>query len=87
VRAAEEALAFDDTEQISNDMSINNAVGTTSARAMEIEAQVSILKMEKELEKARMKLAAVRKGKYQGQQQAGNTGGGSKGSGSAFRRV
>ncbi|KAJ3308550.1 Talin-1, partial [Blyttiomyces sp. JEL0837] len=63
VRVAEEALAFTDTEQISA-MGQGSSVGLTTARVIEMDAQVSILKMEKELERARAKLAAVRKGKY-----------------------
>ncbi|KAJ3049223.1 Talin-1 [Rhizophlyctis rosea] len=62
VRAAEENMAFDDTDQISNLMKV---AGTgTSGRVAEMEAQMNILKMEKELERARHKLGAIRKGKY-----------------------
>ncbi|KAJ3096387.1 Talin-1 [Phlyctochytrium planicorne] len=62
VKAAEEALAFTETEQIS--AQVQSPGGSTTAKVLEMEAQVSILKMEKELEKARAKLAAVRKGRY-----------------------
>ncbi|KAI9206533.1 uncharacterized protein BJ171DRAFT_498098 [Polychytrium aggregatum] len=69
VKAAEEALAFNEAEQMSNMMqAATSTTSTTAARVMEMEAQVSILKMEKELEKARSKLAAVRKGRYEGAQ-------------------
>ncbi|KAJ3037472.1 Talin-1, partial [Rhizophlyctis rosea] len=64
VRAAEENMAFDDTDQISNLMKVAGGSGT-SGRVAEMEAQMNILKMEKELERARNKLAAVRKGKYE----------------------
>ncbi|KAJ1537201.1 Talin-1, partial [Nowakowskiella sp. JEL0078] len=65
VKAVEEALKFDATDQIASDLwSGSEPVSATSAKVMEMEAQVSILKMEKELEKARNKLAAVRKQKY-----------------------
>ncbi|KAJ3220116.1 Talin-1 [Dinochytrium kinnereticum] len=64
VKASEEALAFTETEQIT--AQVQSPGGTTTARILEMEAQVSILKMEKELEKARAKLAAVRKGRYDG---------------------
>jgi talin len=37
----------------------------TASKVMEMEAQMSILKMEKELDRARNKLATVRKGKYE----------------------
>ncbi|KAJ3281672.1 Talin-1 [Borealophlyctis nickersoniae] len=64
VRAAEENMAFDDTDQISSLMQVAGAGGVMKGRVAEMEAQMSILKMEKELEKARNRLAAVRKGKY-----------------------
>ncbi|RKO94095.1 talin 1 [Blyttiomyces helicus] len=75
VRAAEENMAFDDTDQIS---SLMKAVGSGGAggRVAEMEAQMSILKMEKELERARQKLAAVRKGKYDASNAAKGEGGG-----------
>ncbi|KAJ3121843.1 Talin-1 [Nowakowskiella sp. JEL0407] len=62
VRAVEEAIKFDDTDQMTDFLKGNGSA--TSAKVLEMEAQVSILKMEKELERARNKLAAVRKQKY-----------------------
>ncbi|KAI9331954.1 hypothetical protein BDR26DRAFT_1010745 [Obelidium mucronatum] len=78
VKAAEEAGAFNSFNESDVLTGANlKALGSSeaSAKAMEMDAQVSILKMEKELEKARAKLAAVRKGKYDAkrqQQQQGN---------------
>ncbi|KAJ3413726.1 Talin-1 [Chytridiales sp. JEL 0842] len=63
VKVATEAMAFDDTEEMSQQSKKN--VGLARERIMEMDAQVSILKMEKELEKARAKLAAVRRGRYE----------------------
>ncbi|TPX31993.1 hypothetical protein SmJEL517_g04801 [Synchytrium microbalum] len=60
-KAADQSMMFDDAEQITSDLMKG---GATNSRVVEMEAQVSILKMEKELENARKKLAAVRKGKY-----------------------
>ncbi|KAJ3195929.1 Talin-1 [Irineochytrium annulatum] len=57
VKVAEDSAAFNETEQIT--ATAQGPGGMTSARVLEMEAQVSILKMEKELEKARAKLAAV----------------------------
>ncbi|KAJ3385629.1 hypothetical protein HDU80_000624 [Chytriomyces hyalinus] len=63
VKAAQDAgVSFSESDILSG--TNLKDVGSTSARVMEMDAQVSILKMEKELEKARAKLAAVRKGKY-----------------------
>jgi talin len=43
----------------------DNTLGSaTASKVNEMEAQMSILKMEKELDRARVKLASVRKGKY-----------------------
>ncbi|KAJ3091552.1 Talin-1, partial [Quaeritorhiza haematococci] len=72
VKAAEESMAFED--EMGGAATAPAAAGgegsnKTSARVMEMEAQMSILKMEKELEKARAKLAAVRKGRYEGKTQ------------------
>ncbi|KAI8824903.1 uncharacterized protein EV422DRAFT_576151 [Fimicolochytrium jonesii] len=64
VRAAQQNLAFDDADQFSSVMSASGKGGVASSRVAEMDAQVAILKMEKELEKARMKLASVRKGRY-----------------------
>ncbi|TPX69668.1 hypothetical protein SpCBS45565_g02300 [Spizellomyces sp. 'palustris'] len=65
VRAAQENMAFDDADQFSSIMSAAGKVGgAMQTRVAEMEAQVAILKMEKELERARLKLASVRKGKY-----------------------
>ncbi|KAJ3025177.1 UNVERIFIED_CONTAM: Talin-1 [Siphonaria sp. JEL0065] len=72
VKAAEEAGAFNSFNESDVLTGANlKALGTSeaSAKAMEMDAQVSILKMEKELEKARAKLAAVRKGKYDAKRQ------------------
>jgi talin len=63
VKVATEAMAFDDTETISTQSKAS--IGLARERIMEMDAQVSILKMEKELEKARAKLAAVRRGRYE----------------------
>ncbi|KAJ3111738.1 hypothetical protein HDU96_005400 [Phlyctochytrium bullatum] len=70
VKAAEEAMAFTETEQLY--AQVQSPTSTTTSRILEMEAQVSILKMEKELEKARAKLAAVRKGKYDAGRDAKN---------------
>ncbi|TPX64716.1 hypothetical protein CcCBS67573_g08329 [Chytriomyces confervae] len=60
VKAAQDAgVSFSESDILSG--TNLKDVGSTSARVMEMDAQVSILKMEKELEKARAKLAAVRK--------------------------
>ncbi|KAJ3159120.1 Talin-1 [Geranomyces michiganensis] len=64
VRAAEQNMAFEDAEQFSNIMSAGAKGSATQSRVAEMDAQVAILKMEKELERARLKLASVRKGKY-----------------------
>ncbi|KAJ3168398.1 Talin-1 [Geranomyces variabilis] len=64
VRAAEENMAFEDAEQFSTLMAAGAKGGATQSRVAEMDAQVAILKMEKELERARLKLASVRKGKY-----------------------
>ncbi|KAI8799801.1 hypothetical protein BJ742DRAFT_115886 [Cladochytrium replicatum] len=65
VRAAEEAIKFDDTETSSKIAPSSSAVTSpTNAKVLEMEAQMSVLKMEKELERARAKLASVRKGRY-----------------------
>ncbi|KAI8906214.1 hypothetical protein DFJ77DRAFT_477968 [Powellomyces hirtus] len=69
VRAAEENMAFEDAEQFSTIMNATGsgaggARGVAQSRVAEMDAQVAILKMEKELERARMKLASVRKNKY-----------------------
>ncbi|KAI9103042.1 hypothetical protein DFS34DRAFT_671082 [Phlyctochytrium arcticum] len=73
VRAAESNMAFDDAEQFSTMISATggNSGGVMQTRVAEMEAQVAILKMEKELERARMKLASVRKGKYDGSKKDG----------------
>ncbi|KAI8614346.1 hypothetical protein BC830DRAFT_1169513 [Chytriomyces sp. MP71] len=62
VKAAEDAGAFNEADILSG--ANLKGLSETSAKALEMDAQVSILRMEKELEKARAKLAAVRKGKY-----------------------
>lgn len=64
VKATEESIAFEEPVAVDEGASVPEGKKTTAARVQEMEAQMSILKMEKELEKARMKLAAVRKGKY-----------------------
>ncbi|KAJ3225658.1 Talin-1 [Chytriomyces hyalinus] len=70
VKAAQDAgVSFSESDILSG--TNLKDVGSTSARVMEMDAQVSILKMEKELEKARAKLAAVRKGKYDVKKQGG----------------
>lgn len=61
VKACDESIAFNDTEAISDVLDGKTA---TAAKVLEMEAQMSILKMEKELERARNKLATVRKNKY-----------------------
>jgi talin len=66
VKAAEEAMKLHDTSAMTNQMVKPTATGATGAKILELEAQMNILKMEKELERARAKLAAVRKGRYQG---------------------
>ncbi|KAI8805967.1 I/LWEQ domain-containing protein [Cladochytrium replicatum] len=66
VRAAEEPIKFDDTEtNCKNTITSTSAITSpTNANVLEMEAQMSVLKMEKELERARAKLASVRKGWY-----------------------
>ncbi|KAI9333340.1 hypothetical protein DFJ73DRAFT_50493 [Zopfochytrium polystomum] len=79
VKAAEQALAFVGSVEMADAM-VRDAAATAfdgrgagtgggspsvaNMRAMEMDAQVAILKMERELEMARVKLAAVRKGRY-----------------------
>jgi len=66
VKASEESKVFTETDEMSNTlMDEKSEMSETSSKVMEMEAQMSILKMEKELEKARSKLANVRKGKYE----------------------
>jgi talin len=67
VRITEESLDSIDEEKISKVSKRNHSVVT--AKILELDAQVNILKTEKELEKARNMLAAVRKGKYQERQE------------------
>jgi len=55
-----------DVEWIDN--ASQSAIGS---KVQEIEAQMSILKMEKELDRARNKLAGVRKGKYRKEERGG----------------
>ena len=62
VKAAEESMALDDSESITNSLMKE---GPAMEKVQELEAQMNIIRMERELEKARTKLAAVRKGKYQ----------------------
>ncbi|KAJ3073819.1 Talin-1 [Podochytrium sp. JEL0797] len=71
VKAAEDAGAFNfnEADVLSGANLKTLASSEASAKAMEMDAQVSILRMEKELEKARAKLAAVRKGKYDAKRQ------------------
>ena len=64
VKAAEEAMTLHDTSAMTNHMI--KGTNATGAKILELEAQMNILKMEKELERARAKLASVRKGRYQG---------------------
>lgn len=64
VKAAESNIALEKADEMSNMMNENSVGGLMRGRVAEMEAQISILKMEKELEKARAKLAGVRKGKY-----------------------
>ncbi|KAK6099239.1 hypothetical protein MT418_000678 [Batrachochytrium dendrobatidis] len=77
LRAAGKAVT-DATEQLveaakgnntiqDNDMSAVDAelfISPTKSKVLEMEAQMNILRMEKELERARVGLAAVRKGRY-----------------------
>lgn len=60
VRAAEESIIVDEDEHESN----LNDTGVTKQRAQELEAQMRVLQMERELELARKRLAGVRKDKY-----------------------
>lgn len=63
VRASEESISMADTDALVSSDSQQKSV--TASKVMEMEAQMSILKMEKELERARTKLSNVRKGKYE----------------------
>ena len=63
VKASKECMAFSDTDELSS--ALLDDKSTAATKIMEMEAQMSILKMEKELERARNKLAVVRKGKYE----------------------
>ncbi|KAJ3182603.1 Talin-1 [Gaertneriomyces sp. JEL0708] len=75
VKAAEANMAFDEADQVSSLMTAASGVGgAMQSRVAEMEAQVAILKMEKELERARMKLASVRKGKYDAGKKDARTG-------------
>ncbi|TPX50472.1 hypothetical protein SeLEV6574_g00877 [Synchytrium endobioticum] len=62
VKAADQAEALDDIDSVIASDLIKG--GAANAKIQEMEAQVNILKMEKELDTARKKLAAVRKNKY-----------------------
>jgi talin len=63
VKAAEESLLFDTSEQDAKDMMKE---GLANNKIFELEAQMNIYKMEQELEKARQRLQGIRKNKYQG---------------------
>ncbi|KAI9142207.1 hypothetical protein BKA69DRAFT_292544 [Paraphysoderma sedebokerense] len=64
VKAAETTAMFED--QNTNVFGANKVAGaSTNKRLQEIEAHTDVLKMEKELEKARAKLAGIRKAKYE----------------------
>jgi len=61
VKSAQENMALEDTDAFTESLK----EGVTNSRAQELEAQMNILKMEKDLEKARNKLLFIRKGRYQ----------------------
>jgi len=61
VKSAQENMALEDTDAFTESLK----EGVANSRAQELEAQMNILKMEKDLEKARNKLLFIRKGRYQ----------------------
>lgn len=61
VKSAQEKITMDETDAFTESLK----EGVTGGRAQELEAQMNILKMEKDLEKARNKLLYIRKGRYQ----------------------
>lgn len=63
VKSAQENMALEDTDAFTESLKD----GVANSRAQELEAQMNILKMEKDLEKARNKLLFIRKGRYQKQ--------------------
>lgn len=65
VKASEESMAFSDSNSLVW-TDANTSKSDTASKVVEMEAQMSILKMERELDRARNKLASVRKGKYAG---------------------
>jgi len=62
VQAAESTMAFDNSEKVAEDL-MKTGVGSRKA---EMEAQMQVLKYEKQLEEARRKLNAMRQAKYKG---------------------
>ena len=64
VKAAEETMAFEETESAASMMREQQSMGFAMQRAKELEAQARVLQMEKELEMARSRLSGIRKGKY-----------------------
>lgn len=62
VKAAAESMAFDSSDVVTGQLLTG---GTASVMAAEMQAQVDILRIERELENARKKLGDVRKHKYQ----------------------
>ncbi|ORX59304.1 hypothetical protein BCR36DRAFT_408797 [Piromyces finnis] len=67
VKSAQENMALEDTDAFTESLKD----GVANSRAQELEAQMNILKMEKDLEKARNKLLYIRKGRYQKQNGGG----------------
>jgi talin len=63
VKAAEQSAAFQDTDSVAELLS--GSASATQGKVKEMEAQMSVLKMEKDLEMARNRLAGLRKNKYQ----------------------
>lgn len=63
VKAAEQSAAFEDTDSVAELLS--GGLSPTQGKVKEMEAQMSVLKMEKDLEMARNRLAGLRKNKYQ----------------------
>ncbi|KAL7754362.1 hypothetical protein RI367_000343 [Sorochytrium milnesiophthora] len=61
VKAAEQAIALEDTENMATSMKQDNQ---TTARLAMLEAQTDVVAMEKELERARLRLADLRKARY-----------------------
>ncbi|RKO99778.1 hypothetical protein CXG81DRAFT_4250, partial [Caulochytrium protostelioides] len=70
VKAAEENMAFEDAGIVTT---VAKPKGLANTRVAEMEAAMSVLKMERELEKARTKLSALRKGKYESAGSAATT--------------